>query len=284
MPIPAVPRRAAPPRRKKEAPKPSDEPPAPSQEKETATPAVKIPLPESTSDLLADVGGEKAVVPSDVNSTLITERPTSLTLIKSGDRDDAPEDALAPSPQKEDQPVSSEGKLTEVVEEGKEIEELSGIDQPEQDLEEPLNEVSNDEEPIKPLGPAVRKMEEPNVLTVEPDVKEDMEEKPEEEPEEEDEAPERVRITARLAKSGGFNPFAGGPPARKPSESSPPERRTSVESPGPSKPTLHDGQEPPTQLLAGRDADPIYDETGFPTTQMEEDKPSDTLKRVEGDS
>ena len=308
MPVPAAPRRAAPPRRKKETPKSSDELPAPSQE-ETVVPEANVPLPESTSNLLADVEGEKIEVPLDVDSEqvpttepsllikdetlelakdsgLVTERSTSPTLVKPGDHDDVPEDARAPSVPKEDQPVPSlpEEKLTELVEEGqKEIEERSGIDQPEQDLEEPLTEVSKEEEPTRPDTP-VDKEDEVEVLTAEPDVAED---KPEEQPEdeEEDEAIRRARITARLAKSGGFNPFAGGPPVRKPSESSLPERRTSVETPAPFKPTLHEEQEPPAQPLASSDVDSPDDKTGFPAAESnEEDKLFDTLKRVEGDS
>jgi len=312
MPVPAAPRRAAPPRRKKDAPKPSEEPPAPPQEAETVVPEAKIPLPESTSNLLADVEGEKTEAPPDIESKpvpttelspppvkdespesakdsgLVTERSTSPTLVKPGDHDDVPEDARVPAPLVEDQPVPplSEEKLAEVAEEGKkEIEERSGIDQPEQGLEEPLNEVSGDEEATEQFGTVVEK-EHPKAFTAEPDIKEDagggLGEQPEEE---EDEAARRARISARLAKSGSFNPFAGGPPARKPSGSSLPERRTSLESPGPFKPTLHEEQELPTQPLARRDADSLGDEAGLLTTETkEEDKPFDILKSVEGDS
>lgn len=312
MPVPAVPRRAAPPRRKKETPRPSDEAPVPPQE-ETIVPEAKIPLPESNSNLLADVEGEKTEVPSDVDSKpipitepspppvkgespepakdsgLVTERSTSPRLVKPGDHDDAPSDARAPSPSNENQPIPSlpEEKLAEVVEEGKkEIEKRSGIEQPEQDLGKPLDEVWNDEEPTKSLGTAVEKEENSNVLPAEYNIEEGEEDKPEEQlEEEEDEAARRARIAARLANSGGFNPFAGGPPARKPSESSLPERRTSVESPGPLKPTLHEEQELPAQPLARRDVDSLIDEAGFPTTEREEDdRLFDTLKRAEGDS
>lgn len=310
MPVPAAPRRAAPPRRKKETPKPSDEPPVPSQEEETAVPEARIPLPHSTSTLVVDVEGEDIKVPPSVDSkpadtaepspppvkdespepakdsNLVTERSTSPMLIKPGDHDDVPEDARAPSPSKEDHtiPLMSEEKLAEVVEEGKkEIEERSGIDQPEQDLEEPLNEASNGEESTEPLAMPVEKGGEPKALTAEPDVKEDK--LGEQAEEEEDEVTRRARVAARLAKSGGFNPFAGGPPVRRPSESSLPERRTSVESPGPFKPTLHEEQEPPAQPLARRDVDSLIDEAGFPATETkDDDKPFDTLKRVEGDS
>jgi len=310
MPVPAAPRRAAPPRRKKETPKPSGEPPAPSQE-ETAVPEAKIPLPDSTSNLLANVEGEETKVPPDVGSkpadtaepspppvedrspeqakdlSLVTERSTSPTLVKPGDQDDVPENVRAPSPSEEDQPIPSlsEEKLAEVVEEGnKEIEERSGIDQPEQDLEEPLDEVSNSGGPAEPLVVPVEKEEEPKALKAEPDVKEG---KPEEQADEEEEdgVTRRARIAARLAKSGGFNPFSGGPPVRKPSGSSLPERRTSVESPGAFKPTLHEEEELPAQPLARRDTDSFIDEAGFPEAETkDDDKPFDTLKQVEGDS
>ena len=199
MPIPAAPRRAAPPRRKKETPKPSDEPPAPSHEGETPVPEAKIPLPDSTPNLLANVEGEKTEVPPDVDSKpvhatepspppvkdespepaqdsgLVTERSTSPTLVRSGDHDDIPEDARAPSTEDHPVPPMSEEKLAEVVEEGKkEIEERSGIDQPEQDLKEPLDQASNEEEPTKPLGTAWEE-EESKVLAAEPDVKEGAE-------------------------------------------------------------------------------------------------------------
>ena len=314
MPVPAAPRRAAPPRRKKEAPKPSDEPPAPSQEEETPVPEAKVPLPDSTPNLLADAEGEKAEVPSDGDSKpaltaepspppvkdelpesagesgLVTERSTSPTLVRSGDHDDVPEDARAPSPAPEEPPVPSlpEEELTEVVEEGKkEIEELSGIDQSEEDPKEPLKRLSSDEEPAKPPGTMVEKEEEPNVLTTEPDVEDSVEDKPDEQPEEEeeDEATRRARITDRLAKSGGFNPFAGGPPVRRSSGSSIPERRTSVETPGSLNPTLHEEEELPAPPLARRDAESLSDEAGLLTTETaEEGKASDILKQAEGDS
>ena len=312
MPVPAAPRRAAPPRRKKETPKLSDEPPAPSQEEETPTPETKIPLPDSTPNLLTDVEEEKAKVSSDADlkpahvpepssspnnespeptkgSGLVTERSTSPTLVRSGDHDEVPEDARAPSPLKEDHltPPLSEEKLAEVVEEGKmEIEEYSGIDQPGQGPEEPLNQASSDEEPAKPLGTVLEKGEESEVRTTRSEVEKDAEVKPEEqlEEEEEDEATRRARITARLANSGGFNPFAGDPPARKPSESSLPERRTSVESPGPLKPTVHEEQELPTQPLARRDVDPLENEDGLLTTETTEgDEPFYTPKQAKGD-
>jgi len=311
MPVPAAPRRAAPPRRKKETPKPSDEPPAPSQEEEISVPEAKVPLPDSTPNLLAGTEGEKAEIQSDGDSKpvhttdpspppvkdetpeqagksgLVTERSTSPTLVRSGDHEYVPEDARAPSPSKEEHPLSEE-KLAEVVEEGKkEIEELSGIDQPEQDLKEPLRRTSGDGEPAEPLGTTVEKEEKPKVVTAEPDVEEDAEDEPEEQPEEdeEDEAARRARITDRLAKSGGFNPFAGGPPVRKPSGSSIPERRTSVETPGSFNPTLHEEQEQPSQLLARRDADSLNEEPDLLGTETEEeDKAFYTPKQAEGDS
>ena len=308
MPVPAVPRRAAPPRRKKETPKPSDEAVAPPQEEETVVPEAKIPLPESTSNLVADAGGDNTEVPSDVGSkpapttgpsplpvkdespepaqvsSLVTERSTSPRPVRPDDydHDDIPEDAPAPAPPKEGQaiPSLSGERLAEVVEEGKkEVEERSGIDQPEQDLEKSFNEISNDDEPTKSIGMAVEKVEAPNVPVAEPDVKEDTEDELEERSEEDEgEAARRARISARLAKSGGFNPFAGGPPVRKPSESSLPERRTSVESPGSFKPTLHEEQELSVQPLARREADSVNDEAA------EEDEPFDILKPAEGDS
>ena len=311
MPVPAVPRRAAPPRRKKETPKSSDEPPAPSQEEETPVPETKVPLPDSTPNLLADVEGEKAEVPSDGaskpalaaefsppqdkdeapesvrESGLVTERSTSPTLVRSGDHEDVPEDARAPSPPKEEHPLPEE-KLAEVVEEGKkEIEELSGIDQPAQDLREPPRRPSGDEEPAESLGVTVEKEEESKVVTAELDAEEDAEDKPEEQPGEEevDEAARRARITDRLAKSGGFNPFASGPPVRKPSGSSLLERKTSVELPGSFNPNLHEEQEEPAQPLARRDADSLNEEPDLLATETEEgDKPFDTLKQAEGDS
>ena len=122
------------------------------------------------------------------------------------------------------------------------------------------------------------------MLTAEPDIREDVEDKPKGQPEEdEDEAARRAKIAARLAKSGGFNPFAGGAPVRKPSESSLPGRRTSVESPAPFKPTLHEKQELPAQSLARRDVDSLGEETGPLTAKTQEDKPFDILKQTEGD-
>lgn len=307
MPVPSAPRRAAPPRRKKEPSKSSDEPPAVG---EVVIPGSEIPLPESTSNLLADAEGEKIGEPSDADMkpvpttefsplakdkspeptdgpSLVTERSTSPTLVRPGDHEDVPEDARAPSPP-ENQPVTSlpEGKPVEIVEEGqKEIEERSGIDQPEQELEEPLAEVSKDEEFTK-LGRAVDGEGEHKALTAEPDLTEDMsEEQLEEDEDEEDEATRRSRIAARLAKSGGFNPFASDPPVRKPSAGSPLEDRTGFETPEPSKPAMHEEQELPAQPVAGGDIDPLHDEIGSPETEArEEEEPFDALKRIEGDS
>jgi len=311
MPIPAVPRRVAPPRRKKDTAKSSDEPPAPSREEETDVPEAKIPLPESTSNLLADAEGEKIEVLSDIdlkpvpttkpsppvkdespepvkNPSLVTERSASPTLTKAGDFDEIPGGAHVPAPPVEVQPNFPlfGGKLAEVAEEGrKEIEERSGVDQPEQGLEEPLNEVSNDEETIESFGIAVERQH-PKALTAEPDIKEDAEGEFGEQPEEEeDQTAKRARIAARLAGSGGFNPFAGGPPVRKSSESSLPERRTSRESPGSFKPTLYEEQEFPAQPLARRDVGSLNDEAGLLTTETKEEyRPFDTLKLAEGDS
>jgi hypothetical protein len=258
-------------------------------------PEAKIPLPESTSNLLADLEAVKPEVPSDVelkpisiaepspspvkdespdpakDSGLVTERSTSPRPVELDDRDDIPEGA----PMEDQQlPSSSEEKLAE---ERKEIEERSGIDQPEQGLEKPFDGVSNDEEPTME-----KEEEAPEALTVGLDVEEDVEGKPKEQSEEEDdETARRARIAARLAKSGGFNPFAGGAPARKSSESSLPERRASVESSTPLKPTLDEEQE--LQPLARRDADSLGDEAGLLTTEIQ-DKPFDILKQTEGDS
>ena len=310
MPVPAAPRRAAPPRRKKETPKPSDEPPTPSQEEEIPVPEAKVSLPDSTPNLLTGVEGEKAEVPSDGDSKLlhptdpspppvkeeapeptsepglVTERSTSPTLVRSGDHEEVPENARAPSPSKEEHPLSEE-RLAEVVEEGKkEIEELSGIDQPEQDMKEPPRRPSGDEEPAELPETTVEKEEELKVVTAESDVEEDAEDRSEElSEEEEDPAARRARISERLAKSGGFNPFAGGPPVRKPSGSSLPERRTSVEAPGPFNPTLHKKQEQSAQPLTRGGADSLNEEPGLLATGTEEgDKPFDTLKQAEGDS
>ena len=53
-------------------------------------------------------------------------------------------------------------------------------------------------------------------MAAKPNVKEGAEDKPGESLEEgEDEAARHARITARLAQSGGFNPFAGGPLVRE---------------------------------------------------------------------
>ena len=151
MPIPAAPCRAAPLRCKKETPKPSDEPPAPSHEEETPVPEAKILPPDSTPNLLTNVEGEKTEVPPDVDSKpahvmeppppsvkdeslepaedsdLVTERSTSPTLMRSSDHDDIPEDICAPSMEDKPVPPMSEEKLAKVIEEGKkEIEERSG--------------------------------------------------------------------------------------------------------------------------------------------------------------
>ena len=298
MPVPSAPRRAAPPRRKKETPKPSEEP---STEEAPIVSEAQVPLPESTSNLLSDAEEENTEVPSDADSKpvvapeppllakeespelaedqgLVTERSPSPNIGKSGDSEDVPEEVDVPCPPKEGQAATtlSREKLAELVEEGqKEIEERSGIDQPEQGLEEPLAEVLKDEEPSK-LGETAEGEDERRALTEEQDAVED---KPKDQPEEEeDEATRRASITTR--HSSGFNPFTGDPPVRKPSSGSIPDRRTSVETPEPFKPAVQEEPEPAVQSI--RDDDSFH---SLPTPEAtEEDKPFDTLKRIEGDS
>ena len=202
MHIPVAPRRPAPPRPKK-TPKISDE--SPTKEGEVL-PEADIPLPESTSVLFTGAEGVQTEVPPNVdlkpvptmkqsiqakdeslkpveNLSLVTDRSTFQTIVKSGDHDDVSGGTRAPSPPKDwPAPLLSEEKLANLVKgEQGEIEERSRTEQSEQGLEEPLAEVTKTEEPPK-LDATVDGEDEPNALTTEPDTAEDI---PKEQPEEE---------------------------------------------------------------------------------------------------
>ena len=76
MPVSAT-RDPVPPRYKKDIPGPTEESPAPPQEEQPGVPGAKIPLQESTPDLLTCAEGESAGVPSDMNSEPVPTKKVS---------------------------------------------------------------------------------------------------------------------------------------------------------------------------------------------------------------
>jgi hypothetical protein len=142
--------------------------------------------------------------------------------------------------------------------------------------------VGKDEESTD-LGRIANGQDEDTIFVTESGAAED---KPEDQPEqeEEDENTKRVFVAINLAKSGGFNPFPGDLPVRKPSDGSLRERRTSLETPESFGSTVREEQDPAAQPLARKGVDSLY-ETGFLVTETKEEvKPFDAFKRVEGDS
>ena len=188
-----VPRRPAPPRRKKAIPRLTDGLPPLLQVEET-------PVPEAEILLSTPVPAVESSPPSK-DETLVPTKDSSLSASPTpaipGDHIDVPEGTRTPSPPREDLPPSSEGTLTGVVEGGVGIGEYTEINERELNLGEPLAGLLR-EEPTKP-GTILRIEDEPNMPTTEPGVAAD---KPEKQPEEEDE--EATRIAARVVESGSL--------------------------------------------------------------------------------
>lgn len=116
---------------------------------------------------------------------MVTERSTSPTLVKSGNYG-VPGDVRARTSPEEERQASTllHDAVIELVEEGRKgIEELYGIDQPEQDAVESLAQVSELEEPIELEG-VVGRGQESKAFSTEPGV---LEDKPEQESQEDQE-------------------------------------------------------------------------------------------------
>ena len=158
----ATPRRPAPPRRKKDIPKPTNALPTPSQE-EGVVPEADVPLSDSISNTLADAPGEKVEVLLHVNSepvpivefcppskdeALVPTEDSSI-IVKSSDHTDVPQDARTPSPPKVDLLPPFNEKLAGVFGGRTKIEERPGMNKYELDLKEPLAALLG-EVPAKP--------------------------------------------------------------------------------------------------------------------------------------
>ena len=239
MPVPQAPRRAAPPRKR------------PAKSPSPASPVLDDGIQESPSPLISTDEAASIEQPRDP-----------------GDR----------------QPEVTEGQIEDVVKEviphAHEPAKVAEVEEPVASLEaEPIPEAYEDERVAEPHAAVVPEepvaeghapqpvAEEPqpeasspvepelhteDIHEAEPQMQQHEEEhapvpapeEPAEEPEE-DEAARRKRIAERLAKSGGFNPFAGGmpPPVRRESSDSarsppPPPRRDSLQEATSPKPSL----------------------------------------------
>ncbi|OCH87966.1 hypothetical protein OBBRIDRAFT_118190 [Obba rivulosa] len=214
MPVPAGPRRAAPPRRK--APKSPS--PAPSAPEPTLVSDVihesPAPLPgtQPASTELANAA-EESGPHGDVESELKDpqEAEALLKLVQASTEE--PSTVSTPPAPRQSSDTTAEAVLEKHVDREEEsTATLAAEHAAESETTEsaPGSEAATAEESAVPETPTVA--EEAPV--------------PVEEPEEEDEATRRKRIAERLAKSGGFNPFAGLPPTSPPTTTV--ERRSSL--------------------------------------------------------
>jgi hypothetical protein len=324
MPVPAVPRRAAPPRRKpakSASPLPAAESPPESEvhikEEPKSTPSLgevetvpvpaakvkeeeiehKAPFLESAPVIIKQEEDDEVDFsslparqdePTEPHSpepdSLVRDQPSTKEL------DAVVQDQIESPPRsdveyKHDEPKSGTREELEAVAVGeKEIEKLSGIEQPEEALED--DAVNN-----RPAQP-------------EEDEDED----------EEGEATRRTRIAERLAKSGGINPFAAGaafasPPGRKASVGSvkkdvdddpssqregtsvvdPPSRKTSIDQPPSRKSSINVRPLPPPRSASlDLKPPPVTLEEPSPgeelELELEEVKDEGEAKGVEGES
>jgi hypothetical protein len=205
MPAPAVPRRAAPPRKK------AHKSPAPIADPETQlTESPASGTPQETSD-----EGSK-MLQADVLQSKVDEAALGLAPATFGPATQHITAAAEPSDNADqvDAKDSEEHAIEEHAIEEPAIEEPSEYAST-QTVESEPPEPSEDEHaiPEQPLAKESISAEQPTSPkepeTLEP--KEDKEEGPEE-----DEAERRKRIAERLRQQGGFNPFSA-PPIRKPS-------------------------------------------------------------------
>ncbi|KAI0819247.1 hypothetical protein BC628DRAFT_1423970 [Trametes gibbosa] len=204
MPVPQVPKRAAPPRRRA-AKSPSPAPPAVAQVMHES-PTASLPTDEPAAAAEKD---EMPITSEITEAGLHGDREPKLVV---GQAERSTEDIVKPEEVAED--VSAETKddterpiLKRVGEEH--IAEPS-VTSPSRNVDEHIEGKDQGEEETSTT-------EEPEYPEASPET-----EAPLEEPEEEDEASRRKRIADRIAKSGGFNPFGGDMP--------PPIRRDSAES------------------------------------------------------
>ena len=264
MPVPAAPRRAAPPRRKT----PKSPAPTPGEERVAVSDDITAPLPSADNKLdasssVTDDGAPKTeeaeapvseedkrmsmdIVTSDSESSAHVAVPTLPTSSEATEADltdvqyNREESPTPPSPMRDDSPPSPKENFEAPTPRGStsphdsEVETHEGIPQATQatpsDIEDDL--------------PAAGTVPTSDAATPSPEVSEAAADAVEDTPsaveEEEDEQAKKKRIAERIGKTGGVNPFAP-PPLRSQSsasteatEVSPPLKRSSVSSTAPS--------------------------------------------------
>lgn len=222
MPVPAVPKRAAPPRRKApKSPSPAPAPPAAEQAVESATEVSESPT-AGTPQLTSDDGSK--VLQDAVHKSL--EDEAALGLEPAEKAGSVPEPPKAEEPAPAVQRPREEAPVSEPVHEQDPVREVQdSLDELALDDE---RDRGQDEEPREPKAvPEAGKAEETVVEEPKPDEPTPVDEAAEEpeapqephaeepkadEEEEEDENARRKRIAERLRQQGGFNPFAAPPP------------------------------------------------------------------------
>ncbi|KAG6330319.1 hypothetical protein ID866_8770 [Astraeus odoratus] len=228
MPVPAAPRRAAPPRRKTYKSPPSTalpEPPAlvpgaeadaeamPSQSSSTSsllppvTTAPKVSSPEQLVSSSPDESRVMGDVQPEIGVVNKSADPSDVSLRPPGDVDEG----LVMGETIVDEPAKTEEEEME-----EDVQEQEGIAEGEASIKRSSTyETAKDD-----LGPA--EADESSEVQLEREPEQEQAPGPEPEEDEEDEEARRKRVAARLAQMGAFNPFAGPPPIP---------RRTSVDVP-----------------------------------------------------
>ncbi|CDO69885.1 hypothetical protein BN946_scf184884.g44 [Trametes cinnabarina] len=247
MPVPQVPKRAAPPRKR-----PTKSPsPAPQ-------PVIDQQLQESPASLPPATSGEQAPIEAE-------SAPNASEAEASGPRGDREPELTEGQVEKLEEQIDTPGPAKEAVDEQAEmVVDSAAVSEPavEQHAAEPLEpapekhieekdekgpvEEKHEEEPVEdrhdeePEAVITGEVEELKHKEHEAAPEAPAEAATEELAEEEDEAARRKRIAERIAKSGGFNPFGGGmpppPPVRRESTDSVRSVRSPLTSPPPHPP------------------------------------------------
>lgn len=233
MPAPAMPKRAGPPR-KKAAKSPSPVPPpqvldASIVESPEAVPvlgaeagSIKAVEAEKESKEIEDAGSREPELKKEEAEALIEGKHEEDTEAKpsSGSVEEAKPDEVIKS-----EPLKADEVLEEATKEEDKEPSPPARRQTEDDYEEPKRVAS---------VPEVEGKDDSHPIVTEPEeaATHEGDEKPAEpapEAEDDDEEARRKRIAERVAKMGGFNPFSGPPPVRRPSGQSSTEVTSPVE-------------------------------------------------------
>ena len=233
MPVPAAPRRVAPPRKK--VPKAPEAEPTPTASEEAKEIPHATPVLDAEASAASDVPD---VGPEDDHEKLANDIEEETGEGTKGEIEptaaQAPVKILADEPMVEGSFTTLESPHVEGIHEKTLTEDSEGITPakddelsllrtPSVDLDDvPVNVKLEEEEPVPTSDHSVERKASDDINP--PPQPQEAAEHPlenlSEEPEEEDEASRRKRVAEKLAKMGGINPFAPAPPQRRPSASS----------------------------------------------------------------